>query len=693
MSKRRNDSSQQRGQTEPVRFSRGRLLAGGAVIVAAVLISYTPAYRAGFVWDDDHYVRDNLTLRTAAGLWTIWLEPGATVQYYPLTFTTFWIEFHLWGLNPAGYHTLNIVLHAVNVLLVWWTFRRLSVPGAWLAAALFALHPVHVESVAWITERKNVLSAAFYLLSALSYFHYRPFERQQTPARGGRLLYALALAAFMLALLCKTAVCSLPAALLLVYWWKRKRLLWSDVRPLSVFFAVGIAMSIVTIWVEHHGGARGEEWAFSLADRALIAGRAAWFYFAKLLWPVNLAYVYPRWELVSQTAWQYLYPLSAAAVIVALWASRKRIGYAPSAAALFFVGTHLPTLGFVNFYYMRYSFVADHFQYLPSLGIIALAAGGATLSARRMGRNYARGGSAAAALVLAVFAGLVWRQTLIYKDLETILRDTLARNPACWMALNNLGNHYSVSGRIAEAIELYKSSLQVRPGHYNALNNLAYAYTRIGEHAQAIEIYTRAVRRYPRDKFMQYELGAALRRVDRTAEARRAFAEAVRLDPQFVEARVNLATVLVEQGDAGAAVEELREAVRLRPGFVKARVALAELLAAMRRSNEAVDQLWLLAADADPQVRNGAEALALAQRLLATDGLPRVQVLDILAAAQAELAEFAGAIETARQALDLAREANAMKLAEQIEQRLRLYRAGRPYRRSRDTDNLSGLQP
>jgi hypothetical protein len=255
-------------------------------------VAYLPATRGDFIWDDDAYVQNNETLRSGDGLRRIWLEIGATDQYYPLVHTTFWLEYRVWQLSPAGYRGVNILLHVVSVVLLWRLLRRLSVPGAWVAAALFGLHPVHVESVAWITERKNVLSGVFYLAAAFLYLRSalptgdRPGDRP--PRRGvagegagggvPRPVYVASLLLFACALLSKTVTASLPAALLLVLWWKRGRIGWGDARSLLPFFALGVALGSITIWMERHEvGAVGPEWDLSPVERLLIAGRALWF--------------------------------------------------------------------------------------------------------------------------------------------------------------------------------------------------------------------------------------------------------------------------------------------------------------------------------------------------------------------------------------------------------------------------------
>jgi len=354
---------------------RARAILWGILILALAATAYAPALRGDFVWDDDDYVTDNPTLTNLDGLRRIWLEFGATPQYYPLVYTTFWIEYHIWQLHPFGYHLTNVLLHMVNALLLWAILRRLAVPGAWLAAAIFAVHPVHVESVAWITERKNVLSGAFYLSSMLLYLRFAGIGPDRPSGRRRWAYFVLALLLFACALLSKSVTCTLPAALVLLLWWRRRRLRASDLWPLIGWLVVGLLMALTTVWMErHHVGTRYIDWSLSPLDRCLIAGRAVWFYAAKLLWPAKLTFFYPRWHIDAGLWWQYLFPLAAVAVIAALWWLRSRLGKGPLVAVLLFVGTLTPALGFVDVYPMRFSFVADHFQYLASAGLIALGA-------------------------------------------------------------------------------------------------------------------------------------------------------------------------------------------------------------------------------------------------------------------------------------------------------------------------------
>ena len=343
----------------------------GLILLLAPFVLYSPLFDAGYIWDDNALVTDNLNLRSLHGLWRIWFVPGATPQYYPATYSSFWLEYQFWGLNPVASHFVNVLLHSLNAIVLWRLLRFLGVPGAWLAAALFALHPVYVESVAWISERKNVLSGLLYLTSAWMFLRYA------LGTRVGRWLYAGSLSLFMLALFAKTITCSLPAVLVILIWWKRgevDRRIWLTLLP---FFIVGAALGLYTVWIEKHFvGAQGVDWDLSWVERCLIAGRALWFYAGKLFWPENLTFIYPRWVIDVRDWFQYLYPVAVVTLVAGLWFARGRIGRGPVAAVLIFCGTLVPALGFFDVYPMRYSFVADHFQYLASIGLLVLFAAG-----------------------------------------------------------------------------------------------------------------------------------------------------------------------------------------------------------------------------------------------------------------------------------------------------------------------------
>jgi tetratricopeptide (TPR) repeat protein len=556
----------------------------GALLAAAIVVAYLPALGGGFIWDDDAYVTGNLTLRSPQGLARIWLQPGAIPQYYPLVHTTFWIEYHLWGLRPFGFHLVNVLLHAGTAFLVLLVLRRLEVPGAAFIAAAFALHPVHVESVAWITERKNVLSALLYTGSLFAYLRFagvgseRPERRTQ--------IYALSLALFVAALLSKTVVASLPAAILLIVWWKRGRIAPADVMPLVPFFAFGVALGLATVYVEkHHVGAQGIDWILTPAQRILIAGRAVWFYASKLVWPAHLTFIYPRWTVDVGSPLAWLFPASAAAVIAALWAWRSRVGRGPLIAVLFFGGTLVPALGFFDVYPMRYSFVADHFQYVASLGALTLLG---ALGARALARVEPPIRRGVAVAVLAVLALLTFRQARIYENLETLWRDTLAKNPGAWMAYHNLGGLMEQRGRDEEALGLYAQALALKPDFADVLNNMGNIHARQGRADDAIRSYTESLRLLPNQPEAHSNLGALEAGRGRFDEARRHYDEALRIRPQFPGVHVNFGNLSVLQGRTAEAVPHYERAIAMNPDDPVAHYNLGNALLALGRRDGAV---------------------------------------------------------------------------------------------------------
>ena len=417
-----------------------------ALVFLVVLGSYWPCLRGGLLWDDAAHVT-RADLRPLGGLFRIWANLRETQQYYPVLHSAFWLEYRLWGASTLGYHLVNVGLHGLNACLVALLLARLRVPkgAAWLAALLFAAHPVCVESVAWISEQKNTLSLAFYLLSARAFLGFSENRRASS--------YLQASLLFCAALGTKSVTATLPAALLLVLWWSRGRLpTRRDVAPLLPWFLVAGASGALTAWVERHVvGAQGAAFDLTPVERLLLAGRVVWFYLGKLLWPSDLMFIYPHWRIDSGDPRSWA-PLAAAGTLTAgLWLMRGRLRGA-CAGWLFFVGSLFPAMGIVSVFPFLYSYVADHFQYLASLGVFAVAACGAYSLVGRMpvlGRVWAR---AACALLVAGLAFLSRLQSATYRDSETLYTATLERNPACWMAENNLGAELAERGRAGEAL-------------------------------------------------------------------------------------------------------------------------------------------------------------------------------------------------------------------------------------------------
>jgi protein O-mannosyl-transferase len=550
-------------ENSPGVSTRRWLLLFAAILVATAL-AYRPAWHAGFVWDDDGHVTAE-GLRGRDGLRRIWLEPGAAQQYYPALHTVFWIQYQLWGLSTTGYHLAGITFHAIVAFLLAVILRHLRIPGSIAAAFVFALHPVHVESVAWISEQKNTLSAIFFLLSVLLYLGF--------DQRRGRVRYLFALGMFVLALCSKTVTATLPAVLLVVLWWQRRRLdVRRDVLPLAPFFVLSLVAAAVTIWVERTFiGARGAEFGLGWVERLLLASRGVWFYLSKIVWPANLSFNYPRWTIDAASPAAWLYAIALGALLLWLWRWRDRTIHA-LAALLAFCILLSPALGFVDVYPFRYSLVADHFQYLASIPVIALLSGAAATVVRR--RAASRLGSMLpAAAVCMLLALLTWRQSADYTDAETLYRATLERNPASWMAANNLGM-IVMARSAAESVPLFERALQHKPDLLEARVSLGFAYQHVGRLDEAIAEYRKAIAAYPSAPEAYNNLCSALHQRGDLRGALTACGEALRLSPNYAKAHFNLGLVLGRMGDERA-ISHLAEAVRIDPSQADARTALA----------------------------------------------------------------------------------------------------------------------
>lgn len=591
----------------------------GALLVVCALVTYAPVFANGFIWDDDDYVTRNRTLRSAYGLWAIWTKPHTLPQYYPLVHTTYWIEFHLWKLHPLGYHLVNVLLHATSVLLAWRLFLRLKIPGAWLASAIFAVHPVMVESVAWITERKNVLSLPLALASMLCYLRFSPpaeSEATSTSSRTRSLYYVLSLLLFLGALLSKTVVATMPAVLLVIYWWKRGKITWTDAARLAPFFAVGAGLGLYTEQLERfHVGAVGEDFDFTWADRVLIAGRAAWFYAGKLVWPHPIIFFYPRWEIDDFAWWQYLFPAAAIALLAGLWFARGRIGRGPLAAVLIFGGVLTPALGFFNVYPFRFSFVADHFQYHASLALIALFGAGFALAARRFAQPAqppspstapANGDPAqaaarteqpadrgapvlatqiAAAALLVALSVVSFRQSFTYYDLHTLYEDVIDKNPEAWVAYVNLGARLMLDKKRDEALEMFREVIRLNPEHYRAHSAYALVLHVLGE----------------RDGFEPGQVDEAIHH----------FEEALRLKPTYARAREGLARVYANQRRYDEAHNQLNLVFEQYPRSLSALLLMGWMLIDEEKSSEA-QGYFERAIEVKPDTLDGQLGLGLA---------------------------------------------------------------------------------
>jgi tetratricopeptide (TPR) repeat protein len=664
------------------------------LLAAATILAYHGAWNGGFIWDDDAYVTKNSLLTAADGLKRIWFSFDSPSQYFPLVYTVLRLERSCWGLHPAGYHWINLLLHIVNALLVWRLLGRLRVPGALLAAFIFALHPVQVESVAWITELKNVLMGLFFLLTLLAWVE---FVDHRTRRRW--LFYAAAIVLYTLALSAKTTACTLPAALLLVLWYQKKAINLRRLGQILPFGLLGLAMGLFTIWWERfHQGTRGTLFALGPVERLLVASRAIWFYLGKLLWPQDLTFIYPQWRIAPNEPWAYAWVLALLAAVAVIVVIRKWTGRSLAIAGLFFVTTLGPILGFIMLYTFRYTYVADHYQYLACIGPIALCAAALSRLAER-GPNYRMTVRVAAAMIVAFLGLLSWRQAEVYRDVKTLWQTTIGRNPACWMAYNNLGIEFARQGDFEQAITQYNRSLSLHSdyaqSHYNlatallergdtgrALSEgrvalqlqpndpdahivLGNAFLAEGDLEQAGAHYGRALQLRPDDPDALYDLGNAAQQKGEIVSAIDLYGKALRLNPEMMEAHLNLGNVLIGQGDERGAINHYERALALSSGSAKVLNNLA----------------WALVTVSDKSLRNGPRALQLAQQANNLMGGSDPLILNTLGAAHAEVRQFEQATEVEQRALDLAMRKGDEALAAEIRRVLTLYTNGEGYQR------------
>ena len=546
-----------------------------AALCLLVLVSYLPAMLWGdFIWDDLVMIGIP-AVREATGLRQIWFSPGeieAETHYWPLVYSSFWLQHKLWGFAPAGYHVVNVLLHLANTLLLWQLLRRSAVPGAWLAAAVFAVHPVHVESVAWVIELKDVLSGLFYLSAALAWIRFDAEPR--------RSRYLAALALYGAGMLAKSVVVTLPVALLIRQWWQRGRVTPIDLLRLAPFFLVGAGIMVGDLTFNRAQGVGGFD--YSMIERGLIAARALWFYLGKLFWPLDVGGIYPHWEVTPADPWGWAALAAAVGVVAALWLLRKRLGRGPLAGTLFFGVTLAPTLGFVDYNFMLFTFVADRYQYLACSGVIAVvigaaaARGGAAGHARRV-RDTALKGALVASL-LALLGTLTWHQASLYQDGITFFNYVIARNPEARYAHLNLGNALLKWNQLEESLDSYRVAMEQLPDDHKSHFGAGLALYQLDRLDEAEEAFRRALELNPFHGRSHAGFGR-VRLAQKRYEEALLFAEtAIKLDPGNAEGWTYQGIALHHLGRVEEALESLDRALVIDPNKQEAQDARAQVL-------------------------------------------------------------------------------------------------------------------
>ncbi len=625
--------------------ARGCMVAAAGLGAVAV-VCYLPAVLwGGLIWDDRIWSRAPAVLEWS-GLRAIWFSPWLIEgegHYWPLVYTTFWLEHKIWGLAPAGYHAVNVALHLANTLLVWRILMRLAVPGALAAAAVFAVHPLHVESVAWIIERKDVLSALFYLGAACLWLRFLEQRR--------RRCYGLALLLFVAGLLSKSIVVTLPVALLIIQWWQHGRITRQDLLRLAPFFVVGLLITAGDLAFYQSRRVLGE-FDYSLAERILVASRALWFYAGKLVWPADLAVVYPLWDIRATDLSAWLYPVAALALAAALWFMRHRIGRGPLAGAMFFAVTLSPTLGFVDFSFMQFAFVADRFQYLAGIGPMAAVAGAALVSVWRFSGGWERRGVCLAAglslgIVVLLLGMQTWRQSGIYRDEITFNRHIIAHNPVARDAHRNLAAELFKLERFEEALEHariavrqypdcgdchaglgaalvrlerldeadrhIRRALEIEPHNQSALQNASELFRLQGRYEEGVAAAGTWLKLRPNASAPHQALARLSAGLDRQDEAERHWRRAHKIDPRDPVTVQNLAESIRKQGRYEEALGWYRKVLRIRPHLALAHAAMGHALFRLARYDDAIDALKR-AVTLAPDVPNAPSLLVMAAR-------------------------------------------------------------------------------
>ncbi len=608
------------GNTEDVPWRTFILKAGLMVLITVA--AYLPALRAGFVFDDGTLILRNRMLKAPDGLYRFWFTTEAS-DYYPLSWTLLWSEWHWWGDHPAGYHVVNLLLHGANAVLVWLILQRLRIRGAWVAAALFAVHPVNVATVAWVSEQKNTLAMLLYALSILWYLRFDEDDCWRW--------YALSLVAFLLALLSKTAVVMLPFVLLSCAWWRRGRLRWKDFCRAGPYVALGLALGLTTVWFQQYRALGGNTLRTEgFLPRLAAAGWVPWFYLTKVLLPLNLVVVYPKWQIAASRWLSWVSGIMLVACFALFWRKRGSWGRPCLFGLGYFVVTLFPVLGFFDQGFYHYSLVADHWQYFSMVGAVALAVAAVDTIGRRAGERWRCLRTAVGTAVLVALAAATWSRSTVYADNETLWRDNLAKNPNAYVAHENLGVALVEAGQPDAGMKEFQQALRIAPDEPSVHNSIALILADRG----------------------------------RTQEALAHYQEALRLRPNYSDAHCGLAVLLASQGRISEAMAHDREALRLNPWHADACNNLA----------------WLLATREESTPQDRAWAVQLASRALQSVGHPQASYLDTLAAACAATGRFQEALADAQKAIDLARAAGQAALADQIEARARLYRDGKAYR-------------
>ena len=628
------------------------LLSVGLLLL--IVAAYYGVFTAGFLWDDNTFViGDPQVTGGIKGLWDIWFSPFAMAEfhYWPVLYSTFWLEHKLWGANPAGYHAVNLLLHTANTLILWKLLQHMKVSAAWPIAALFAVHPVHVEAVAWVIARKDLLATLFYLLAFSFWLRFQSLQasvhnQEQHKSRRGRRskrqqrsrkeqssrAYLAMIACFVAGMLSKSLILTLPAVLLLWAWWQRGRISGRDVAHTLPLFVIGAFMTALDLSIFIPQAVH--EFEYSNTERLIIAAKSLWFYASKLLWPQPLLFMYPHWD-VTAVDWRNWLPLLAGlCLVVGLYLARHRLGRGPLAGVLFFTITLSPVLGLLDFGYMKFSFVADRYQYLPGIGLLMVLVGGSAYLFRQSG-GFKAGATAVLVVLLSLGTLLSWQRVQVFQNEVGLFRHVVTTNPTAPSALFNLGTML-MQTQPEEAVLMFRQALQHYPEDTQTYINLGSTLSTLGRNEEALAVLQRAIPLQPADfeaepaprraRFyasgIHYNIGNTLLELERPQEAEQAFRRALEIDPDNTRVQHALASRLqpeakarFDAGDYNGALELFRRIVEIDPSTAESHANLGSVLGQLGRYQEAVESFQRALA-IDPDMEDVRRNLRVARQRL-----------------------------------------------------------------------------
>ncbi len=567
------------------------------MISALSLLIYWPALQGGFVIDDDVLLTESELVHAPDGLYKFWFttEP---IDYWPITNSSFWLEWRLWGAHPTGYHVTNLILFIADALLVWAVLHVLKIPYAFVAAILFVVHPVNVESVAWIAQRKNVLSLFFFLLSLLCYlwsdstlFTSKKALTRKSPSPEKTMgWYLLSLLSFVFAMLCKGSVATLPLLLILIAWWRRGHLIQRDFVRTIPFFAVAALLTVVNIWFRGHGPMQSLR-DITFLERLLGAAAVVWFYLGKAILPIQLSFVYPQWH-ISSGKWQWWLPLLAGLLTTAvLWSQRRRpVGNAVLFSWCCFCAALLPVMGFIDIYFMHYSLVADHYQYLAIIPVLALVAAGLSAFEHRFFNHPTIAATSCVAVLVVPLSLLAWHQSHLYAGPLVLYRDTLEKNPDSSIIHNNFARTLADAGHLDQAIDECRQSVRLDPSNAEAYGNLGMVLYKAGRVEESLAPLEQTLGLRPGSAKAQYGVATALFQLGRLTDAIEHLEAAIRLDPNYPQAQALYGLALEKAGRLPEALEHIELAIELSPQERAPHFNCGNTLLQLRRPEEAIRQ-------------------------------------------------------------------------------------------------------